>query len=68
MMPSSKKQVLNPDEHTEIKYPDGDKIIVGDFEGRLLEFSMVEKKIVHDFGKIMNVNITSMAKTLTNKS
>ena len=54
--------------NTEIKYPEGDKLFAGYNNGSLLEFSMVEKKTVHDFGQIFDNAIVSLAKTYDNKS
>ena len=68
MMKSSKKHVLNSEKNTETKYPKGDKAFVGCYDGCLLEFSMISKTIVYDYGKICVDFVCSMAKTFDNKS
>ena len=61
-------QVQNSDKNTEIKYPKGDKMFVAYGDKYLQEFSMIEKKPVHEFGQILDGIIYSMAKTSYNKS
>ena len=51
-----------------IKYPEGDRVFVGCYDGYMLGFSMIEKKIVCDLGKIIANAIILMTKTLDNKS
>ena len=53
---------------TEIKYPKGYKLFVSYQDGSVIEFSLIENKIIHDHGQIFNNRIFSMAKTFDNKS
>ena len=62
------KKVKNSEKSTEMKYLEGGQLFVGYSKGCLLKFSMLTKKIVHDFGKILDNDISSMARTLDNKS
>ena len=64
---SSKKLKIS-DKNTKNKYPEGGQLFVGYSYGCLLEYSMTRKQIVHDFGKILDDDISSMAKTPDNKS
>ena len=57
----------NSEEGTEIKSLYGDQLFIGCSHGRLLEFSVIEEKIVYDFGRILYSEITSMTKTPDNK-
>ena len=61
------KQVQNSDKNTEIKYLDCGKIFVGYGRGSVREFSFIENKTVHE-QKILEYDISSMAKTSDNKS
>ena len=61
-------QIQNSDKNIETKYPSLDKMFVGCYGGYVQEFSMIEKKTVHDLGKILKNDILSMAKTPDNKS
>ena len=67
-MQGVKKQVPNSDKNTEIKYPKGDKIFIGCDKGIAQEFSIVEKKTIHDHGRLFYSIITSIAITHDNKS
>ena len=51
-----------------INYPYGNRVFIGCGNGYLLEYSMNEMKIVHDFGHILSSKICSMATTFDNKS
>ena len=62
------KQAQNSDKNTETKSLGFDKMFVGCQDGSVLEFSMISKKIEHNFGKILNHPICSMAKTFDSKS
>ena len=63
------KQFQKSKKNTEIKYPEGNTVFVSDHYGSLIKFSIIENKPVRSFGKILfDQNITSMAKTLDNKS
>ena len=68
MMRSFKKQVLNSQKNTEIKYPEGDKMFAGFFDGSIQGFSMSPEITVDDYGQVSNNVIYSMAKTPNNKS
>ena len=68
MIPSFVDQVNNFFKSMDIKYPEGDQLFVGCSNGYLLKFSMIAKKNIYDFAKILNDHIMSMAKTLDNKS
>ena len=68
MIPSFCEQVQDSDKNTEIKYHEGDKVFLGYYDGSVVEFSLIENKIVYDFGICLDGYITSMAKTLDNKS
>lgn len=60
-------QVQNSDTYTEIKYPKGDKLFFGQYNGSVVEFSIAEKKLVHS-PKILDGIVNSMVKTYDNKS
>ena len=45
----------------------GDRVFIGCKHGYLYEYSMNEKRIVHDFGQILDDDISSMATTFDNK-
>ena len=62
------EQVQKSDKNTEIKYPQGDQLFIGNDEGSLIAYSMIKKEIVYDFGQISDNMITLIAKTLDNKS
>ena len=64
------KQDQNFDKNTEIKHSEGLNLFVMSNCGYLQTFSMIENKIVHDYGQILDHRnrITSMDKTLDNKS
>ena len=62
------KQIFNSYKKTEIKYLEGDKIFVECRDGFLLEFSMISKTIIHDFGRIKDKYISSVTKALDKKS
>ena len=68
MMPSLFDQAQNSDKNTEAKYPKCDELFLGYSFGYLLIFSMIEKKIVYQFGRIFSSNVISMAKTSDNKT
>ena len=67
-MRSSKKQVLNSDKNTKIKHIDDDIMFVGCEDGYLFEYSIIEKKHVHQYGCMFNGNCYPLAKTIDNKS
>ena len=58
----------SPYKYLETKPLGCSKMFVGYGNGSVLEFSMVENKIVHDLGKILDDFIISMTTTLDNKS
>ena len=62
------KKVPSSDNNTEIKYHECVKMFIACVNGILLEFSMIENKVVHEFGRIPEGDIESMAKTLDNRS
>ena len=67
----SNKSIISPEKYTEknmeIKYSDGSRFFVTCDDGSLIEYSLIEKKTVYDFGRIL-VDISSVAKTPDNKS
>ena len=74
MKQSFKKQILNSDKMTEIKYPEGDKVFIAcssakSCGGCVLELSMISKDAVwYDLPNNYAYLITSMAKKPDNKS
>ena len=62
------EQAQNPEKNIEIKYPDGDQLFIGYADCSLLEFSMIGKKSVYDFGEVLDRYLFSLEKTLDNKS
>lgn len=68
MMPSFLEQVQKSEKNVEMEYPKGDTMFVGCNDGYVQEFSFIENKIVHDYGKILKGHITSISKTSDNKS
>ena len=68
MISSFKKKVFKSEKNTEIKNLQGVRLFVGCYGGYLFEFSIIQKKTVHDLGQILDDDITSMAKTPDNKS
>lgn len=58
----------NPEKIMEIKYPEGDKFLIGCFEACLQEYSVIEKKTTHDYGRIQYFDMACISKTLDNKS
>ena len=46
---------------------EGNRVFIGYDNGKLYEYSINEKKIVHDFGKILDADISSMCTTSDNK-
>ena len=64
----SSKQLQNTDKNPGIEYLGHDKIFIHTNDGHLLEFSMKQKKIVYDFGRILNDGIYDMVRTPDNKS
>ena len=65
---SIKKQVQKSLKKTETKPLRGDRLFIGCVHGSVQEFSITSKKLIHDYGRILSSRITSMAKTLDNKS
>ena len=64
------QQFLNDEKFNKnkVKFPDGDRIFIGRNGGYLLEYSMDEKEIVYNFGKILDQGISSLATTFDNKT
>ena len=63
------KKVQNSDKNIDIKSLGLNKIFVGCWNGSLIEFSIIENKIMYDYScKICDREITSMAKTSDNKT
>lgn len=56
-MPSSKKQNINFNKNTEIKYPNNDNMFEGCSNGSLLELPMISKTIIYDYGQILKSEI-----------
>ena len=50
-----------------MKQTEGNQVFIGCRHGSLYEYSMNEKRIVHEFGKILGFGISSMATTFDNK-
>ena len=74
MMRSLNEQVLNSEKNTDIKCPKGDKLFIVYNFHYLLEYSTIEKKTVHYFGRILQKyntmpwSISAMVKTPDKKS
>ena len=49
-------------------YPDADRMIIGFYQGYLREYSFKLGKTLHDYGKVFKCDVTSIAKTVDNKS
>ena len=62
------KQFKNDNKNTDIKCLADDKVFVVSYSGHVKVFSIIKNKIVNDLGKILNDCISSMTKTLDNKS
>ena len=43
-----------------MKYPKGDRVFVGCTEGYLCEYSMSQKKVMHNYGKVFDGDVSSM--------
>ena len=50
-----------------MKHPEGHRVFIGCDDGYLYEYLMNEKRIVHDFGKILDNGISLIAATFDNK-
>ena len=50
-----------------MKHPEGNRVFIGFDGGYLYEYSINEKVIVHDFGKISDCSVSSMTTTFDNK-
>ena len=62
------KQVQSFFKFTETKHYGGDKLLIGFNDGSLQEFSMIENKTIYHHDKILDNYISSLHKTLNNKS
>ena len=58
---------INFNKNEIMKHPDGNRVFIGCLNGYLYEYSLKEKRIVHDFGKVADMTICSMSITLDNK-
>lgn len=61
-------ELQKPEESSTKKYPNGDQLFVGCDDGSVFEYSLNQKKVVHDFKKIFNTEITSITTTIDNKA
>ena len=67
LLSEGNEQMISFNKIKEVKYPEGNRVFTGCSEGYLYEYSVTDKKVVHDFGQILNKTIVSMAKTVDNK-